>query len=96
MTQIMSVHLDEKWFYCLVMRLFNKMVHYFAVTPTYHNQHTKNSAEKILCLASVGYLPKDNDPRKGGNSFLLDFTHAGELQVAQRGTYRRVYHDDGT
>jgi hypothetical protein len=80
----------------LVMRLFNKMVPYFAVTPTYHNQHTKNSAEKILCLASVGYLPKDNDPRKGGNSFLLDFTHAGELQVAQRGTYRRVYHDDGT
>jgi hypothetical protein len=36
-TQIMTVHLDEKWFYCLVVRSFNRMLPYFAVTPTYHN-----------------------------------------------------------
>jgi hypothetical protein len=61
-TQIMTFRLDEKWFYCLVMTLSNNIVPYFTVMPTYHNQHTKNSAEKVLCVASVGFVPKDNDP----------------------------------
>lgn len=95
-TQFMSVHLDEKWFYCLVVRSFNKLVPYFGISPTYHNQHTKNSAEKILCISTVGFLPKDNDPRKGGRSFLLDFTRAGQYEIANCDTYRRVYRDDGT
>ena len=82
-SQIMTLHLDEKWFHCLVVRSFNKMVPYFAVTPTYHNQHTKDSAEKTLCIASVGLLPQDNNPRKGGMSFLLDFTRAGQYEIAQ-------------
>lgn len=92
----MIVLVDEKWFYWLVMRSFNKMVPYFALTPTYHNQHTKNSAEKVLCVASVAFIPKENDPREGVKRFLLDFTRAGELRVAQCDAYRRVYYDDGT
>ena len=53
-TQIMTVHLDKNWFYCLVLRSFNKMVPYFAVTPTYHNHHAKNSDEKTLYIARMG------------------------------------------
>ena len=95
-SQIMTVHLDEKWCYCLMVRSFNKMVPYFAGTPTYHNQHTKDSTEKTLCITSIEFLLQDNDPRKGQMSFLLDFTRAGQYEIAQRDTYQRVYANDGT
>ena len=60
----------------MVIWSHNKWVPFFGVTQIYHNQHTKNSAEKILCIACVGYLPKDNDMRKGGGSLLADITRA--------------------
>ena len=95
-TQFMLVHLVEKSFYCLVMRSFNKLIPYFGILPTYHNQHTKSSAKKVLCILTVEFLSKDNDPRKGGQSFLLDFSKAGQYKIANCHTYRQVYHDDGT
>jgi hypothetical protein len=95
-TQLFLLHLDEKWFYSLVVRSHNKWVPFFGVSPNYHNQHTKNSAEKILCIACAGFLPKDNEPRNGGESVLIDITRAGRMEIARRDTYRRVYHENGT
>jgi hypothetical protein len=94
--QILNIHQDEKWFYCLVIRSHNKWVPYFGVTPNHHSQHTKNSANKVLCISCVGFVPKDNNPISGGEGILIDISRAGHMVIAQKDTYKRVYNDDMT
>jgi hypothetical protein len=78
--------MDEKWFYCLVIRSHNKWVPYYGVSPNYHNQHHKNSAKKTLCIATVGFLAHMNDFSKGGEGVLIDITRAGKMEVTQKDT----------
>lgn len=68
-SQFMLVDLNKTLFYCFMARSFNRLIPYVETLLTYHNQDTKNSVEKM-----VGFLPKDNDQRKGGQSqsILLD------------------------
>jgi hypothetical protein len=73
-SQLLNLHIDKKWFYCLVIRSKNKWVPYLGVTPNHHNAHHKNSADKVLCIALVGSLPHDNDQKNGGESVLIDIS----------------------
>jgi hypothetical protein len=51
---MLLVHLDEKWFYCLVIWSHYKRVPFFRVTSNYHNQHTKNCRKyPAYCLCRI-------------------------------------------
>lgn len=95
-SQLLYIHLDEKWFYCLVIRSNNKWVPYFGVTPDHHNQHHKNSADKVLAIACVGFLPNENDPKNGGEAVPINITRCGRMKQAKKDTYQRVYNKNGT
>ena len=94
--QILLVMNDEKWFYSLVIRKFQKCVPEYGVGRTYHHVHHRNHIDKILGLCTTGFLPFENDFVKGGRGVKIHMQRAGGWISAERDTYRRVYRDDGT
>ncbi len=64
--QVVYFHIDEKWFYTLVIRKYNKCVPAFEVQGVWNRIHHKNSIDKILAICAMAFVPLDNDLRKGG------------------------------
>ena len=93
--QILLLHNDEKWFYAIVVRTHNKYVPYLAVVPAANKTHHRSHVDKVMCLCTTGFLPKNNDIEEGGTAIKIDFDRAGRMQRASRDTYRRVYDDEG-
>ena len=88
----MVVHLDKKWVWCLVVRTFNKLILYFGILPTYHNQYTKN---KILSCQLSDFSLKTMIQRKGWGIF-LNFLRARQDAGANCTTYHWLCHNDST
>ena len=94
--QIVYFHIDEKWFYSLVIRKFNKSVPAFGVEGVWHRIHHKNSMEKILAICAIAFVPFNNNIRDGGFSKKLTITRAGGNVKAKKDSYTREYNADGT
>ena len=94
--QVVYFHIDEKWFYSLVIRMNNKLVPVWGVQGVWNRIHHKNAIDKILAICAMAFAPIDNDIRKGGRAKKLTITRSGGMKTAQKDTYPRVYNDDGT
>ena len=94
--QIVYFHIDEKWFYSLVIRKFNKCVPEFGVEGVWNRIHHKNSIDKILCICAIAFIPINNDMRQGGTAEKITITRAGGNEKAQKNSYSREYKEDGT
>ena len=94
--QVLYFHIDEKWFYSLVVRMNQKSVPTYGVKCVWNHIHHKNNIEKILCICAMAFLPNDNDMRKGGRAEKICMTRAGGMTKATRNTYKRVYNADGS
>ena len=91
----MLAHMDEKWFYAIVVRQNNKYVPYLCVEPAPNTVHHKSHVAKVMCLCTTAFLPFKNDITSGGTAKRVDFERVGRMQKAKKDTYRRVYDDDG-
>ena len=89
-------HIDEKWFFSLVLRKFGKVAPFFGCQPVYNRIHHKNSVDKLLVVCAHAFAPFDNDLRKGGTAYKLKMTRCGGMVKAQKNSFKRVYRDDGT
>ncbi len=94
--QIILVHMDEKWFWSVVVRRNNKCVPFFGVEPVQHGVQHKSHLDKIMGIASTAFAPDGNDITKGGRAFLVNLVRVGGMVKATKDTYKRVYRDDGT
>ncbi len=94
--QMLLVHMDEKWFWAIVVRRNLKCIPFLEVEPVQHGVHHKSHLDKIMGIASTAYAPNGNDFSKGGTSFLVNLVRVGRMMAAARDTYKRVYRDDGT
>ena len=94
--QLLYTNIDEKWFYSLVIRLHNKVVPLFGVSPVFHRIHHKDNMDKLLAICAIGIAPIDNDLRKGGRGLKICITRSGGNVAASKNSYNRVYNDDGT
>ena len=95
--KVLLVHMDEKWFYSVVVRDKNKFVPFLGMKEKATNavQH-KSHIHKEMYIATTAYLPHDNDMTKGGLAFKVSLERVGKMLPAKRNSYRRVYHDDDT
>ena len=94
--QLIVVHMDEKWFWSIVVRRNKKSIPMLGIEPVIHSVQHKNHLEKTMAIVAVGFVPKDNDWMKGGDGFTVSLVRAGRKVKASRNTYRRVYRDDGS
>jgi hypothetical protein len=94
--QIVLVHMDEKWFYAIVVRKNNKCIPFLGIDPHSVSVHTRTHIDKCMAIASTAFVPHDNDITKGGTAEKLSLTRVGYMKKAAKDSYRRVYHDDGT
>ena len=90
--QIILIQSDEKWFFSLVIRQFNKLVPFFGCAPVNHAVHHKSHIGKVLAFVMTGFAPLDNDFdfEKGGTALKILIKRAGAMVEAKRDTYRRV------
>jgi hypothetical protein len=51
--QVIIVHLDEKWFFGLVVRKKNKSVPFLGVEPVSHSIHHRSHINKVVSLSSI-------------------------------------------
>ena len=94
--QVVVVHMDEKWFWSIVVRRFKKSIPMLGVEPVIHSVQHKNHLDKTMGICAVAIVPHDNDLRKGGDGYMVSLVRAGRKVKASRDTYRRVYRDDGS
>ena len=94
--QIVLFHIDEKWFYSLVVRLFNKCVPQLGVQPVHNRIHHKNSLDKTMGICTVAIAPHNNDLRNGGEAKKITMTRCGGYETAKRDSFGRVYAPDGS
>jgi hypothetical protein len=94
--QLVLVHMDEKWFYEIVLRRNVKYVPFFGIELVDHSIQHKSHIGKQMVVASTYFLPVNNNMGKGGHAFLGSLVRVGKMLPAKRDTYMRVYRDDGT
>jgi hypothetical protein len=94
--QVILVHLDEEWFFAIVVRKNNKLVPYLGVEPVHHEIHHKSHIYKEMIAASTAFLPFGNDMERGGDAVKISFERIGRLVAAIKDTFRRVYKKDGS
>jgi len=94
--QVLYTNIDEKWFYSLVIRRYNKVVPEFEVHPVFHRIHHKDNMDKLLAICAIGFAPTNNDIRSGGRGYKILITRCGGMVEATKDSYKRVYNDDGT
>jgi len=94
--QIVYFHIDEKWFYLLVIRKNNKAVPVWGVQGVFNRIHHKSAIDKILAICGIAYVPHSSDLRRGGTAKKLTITRCGDMVEAKKDSYKRVYNKDGT
>lgn len=94
--QVILVHMDEKWFWTLVVRKFLKCVPFLGVEPIVHGVQSKTNLDKKMVIASITNIPHNNDIQAGGQSFLLNLTRVGRMVPAEKNSNKRVYKGNGT
>jgi hypothetical protein len=88
-------HMDEKWFFAIVVRRNNKSVPFLGVAPVHHAVHHKSHIDKLMVIASTAFLPLGNDMTKGGEARRVSCVRVGAMRPAAKDTYKRVYKPDG-
>lgn len=95
--QMMLVHMDEKWFFCAVARKNDKTVPHCGVCPVQHHAHHKSHIGKVMCIATTGCLPFNNNMQKNGGLAVKTGTwRAGKELPARKDMHSRIHRDDGT
>lgn len=94
--QVVLVHLDEKWFFAIVVRKNNKLVPWLGVEPVQHEIHHKSHIYKEMIAASTAFAPFGNDMERGGVAYKISFERIGRLVAAIKDTFRRIYKQDGS
>ena len=89
--QILLVHMDEKWFWSIVVRRNLKCVPFLGIEPVQHDVQHKSHLDKVMGIASTAFEPAGNDMSKGGKAHLVNMTRVGRLATTTRNTYKRVY-----
>jgi hypothetical protein len=92
---VLLVHMDEKWFYAIVVRTNNKFVPALGCVPTEHAIHHQSHIYTVMVIASTAFLPHNNDIESGGIGFKISFERVGQMIPASRTTYRRQYKPEG-
>lgn len=59
--QVVQSHMDEKWFFGVVIRKHNKSVPFVGVIPVSHSVTHKSHINKTMAIASTAFVPHDND-----------------------------------
>ena len=88
--------MDEKWFWSIVVRRNLKCIPVLGIEPVQHGVQHKSHLDKMMGIASTGFIPTNNDITKGGVAHLVSLTCVGKSEKAVRNTYKRVYKPDGT
>jgi hypothetical protein len=94
--QTVLLHMDEKWFFAIVVRKHNKSVPFLGVLPVHHAVHHKSHIDKLMVIATTAFLPFRNGMTKGGTAKRVSCVRVGAMRPAERDTYKRVYKGDGT
>lgn len=94
--QIILVHMDEKWFWSIVVRNNLKSVPFLGIEPVIHGIQNASHLDKGMVIASTAFAPQNNDYRQGGEAYLVSLTRVGKMVKAEKDTYRRVYKTDGS
>ena len=97
-TKVLLVHMDEKWFYAIVVRRNNKFVQFLGMEEKdiSHMVQKKQHIRKEMFICTTGYLPHNNDVASGGLSYKITMERVGQMIPAKRNIYRRVYNEDNT
>lgn len=94
--QLVLCHMDEKWFFGIVVRKHNKSIPFLGVMPVSHSVHHKSHINKTMAIASTAFIPHGNNIEKGGRAMKISLERVGGYVVAPKTTYKRVYREDGT
>jgi hypothetical protein len=93
---VLLVHMDEKWFYCIIIWKNNKEVPYYSCFPVQHHVHHKSHINKVMALASTAFLPHNNNMGSGGVAFKVCLARARQMEAAQCDTYWQVTREDSS
>ena len=94
--QIVLSHMDEKWFFGIVIRKHNKSIPFLGVMPVSHSVTHKSHINKTMAIASTAFAPHNNNMESGGQALKVSLERVGAHVKAPKTTYKRVYRDDGS
>ena len=92
---VLLTQMDEKWFYDIVIRMFNKLIPFLGIEPEAHDVQHKSHIDKLMCLVSFAFLPAENNMEAGGRAFRVGLERAGKDVIAKNTTYKRHTDENG-
>ena len=95
-TLVVLAHMDEKWFYGIVVRRNNKCVPMMGVQAFNTAVHHKSHIPKVMGIATTMFVPHSNDMERGGVAIKVNLERVGRMAKAKKDSYKRVYRDDGS
>ena len=94
--QVLLLHMDEKWFFEIIIRKHNKCIPFYGCFPVNHTIHHKSHIGKTMVTCSSAFEPFGNDMEQGGLAHKRAFDRVGWYLAATKDAYRHVYRTDGT
>ena len=90
--QVLLFHTNEKWFMSLIIQMvYDKITPQFGCYNLWKYIHHINFIDKHLAICTVAIEPFDNDLQKGGKAFKVDITRCGDMDEAQKDSYKTLY-----
>ena len=90
-TKVLLVHMDEKWFYSVVLRNNNKEIREQDVEVLPVKIHHKQHRHKVMCVCVSAFLPSKNNIELGGKAFKVSLERCGKMVKAKKDSFKRQY-----
>lgn len=94
--QVALSHMDEKWFFGIVMWKHNKSIPFLGVMWVSHSVTHKSHINKTMAIASAAFVPNNNGMESRGQALKVSLERVGGHIKVPKTTHRRVHHDDGS
>ena len=94
--QALNVQMDEKWFYGLVSRMFQKSIPMYGIEPDAIHIHNKNHIAKLMFIVVTAFAPFDNNFSKGGRGYKVCCDRVATFATAKQTSYKWFFAEGST
>ena len=94
--QALNVQMDEKWFFGLVSRMYQKLIPMYGIEPDAIHVHNKNHIAKLMFIVVTAFAPFENNFAKGGRSYKVCCDRVATIAVAKQTSYKWHFAEGAT
>ena len=94
--RFVMMHMDEKWFFAFKTRKHGKILTSIGLDKNHVYDRNKNKIYKEMYVVATAFIPHfNNDITKGGRAVPIACVRCGDLEMAEKDSFKRVTDDNG-